>query len=364
MLCTPPPSRFLQGACGPPATPPPPSETAKIQNHWSPPLICPLFFCPACETNFHTLFNLIPPSWSSRQLFSTISDHSQSKTTIFSTLVKPPPTPPKILLLHQSCPSLVFSPTPHHYPIPCLSVPALLVAFSPSLSAVPFMLHPDPFCVLALPLALTMYSRNKMIKDGDIIIRIRKAFHALAVAAYVPGLVCEPGLLRLASAGALALFVLLECCRALNIPPLARSLEAGLRPFVDSRDAGRLILTHIYLLLGLSAPIWLAARQSDTGDSSLAPYAGVLSVGLGDAVAALAGSSLGRIHWPGTSKTLEGTTFSLLTQLALALVILGPKLDVVLPLAASLGLVCLLEAFTEQIDNMLLPLYLFALFTV
>uniref|UniRef100_UPI00358FBC36 dolichol kinase n=1 Tax=Myxine glutinosa TaxID=7769 RepID=UPI00358FBC36 len=199
------------------------------------------------------------------------------------------------------------------------------------------------------------------------IIRIRKAFHALAVAAYVPGLVCEPGLLRLASAGALALFVLLECCRALNVPPLARSLEAGLRPFVDSRDSGRLILTHIYLLLGLSAPIWLAARQSDTAHgrlASLAPYAGVLSVGLGDAVAALAGSSLGRIHWPGTSKTLEGTTFSLLTQLALALVILGPSLDVVLPLAASLGLVCLLEAFTEQIDNMLLPLYLFALFTV
>ena len=35
----------------------------------------------------HILFNLIPPSRSSRQLFTSISDHPQSKTMIFSTTV-------------------------------------------------------------------------------------------------------------------------------------------------------------------------------------------------------------------------------------------------------------------------------------
>ena len=55
-------------------------------------VICSIFFS-ACQTNFHNLFNLIPPSRSSRQLFTTISDHPKSKT-IFSILINPTPIIP------------------------------------------------------------------------------------------------------------------------------------------------------------------------------------------------------------------------------------------------------------------------------
>ena len=52
-------------------------------------------FCfPTCKTNFCILFNPILPSKCSRQLFTTISSHRQSKTMIFSTIINPHhPTP-------------------------------------------------------------------------------------------------------------------------------------------------------------------------------------------------------------------------------------------------------------------------------
>ena len=59
----------------------------KIQDHSSPPLTCYSFFT-TYGINLHILFNLILPSSSSRQLFTTISDHPQSRTMIFSTLVR------------------------------------------------------------------------------------------------------------------------------------------------------------------------------------------------------------------------------------------------------------------------------------
>jgi len=59
---------------------PPSGETTKIQDHLH--SFVPLF-SPTCGSNFPILFNLIPPSRSSRQLFTTTSDHSQFKTMIF-----------------------------------------------------------------------------------------------------------------------------------------------------------------------------------------------------------------------------------------------------------------------------------------
>ncbi len=78
----------------------------------------------------------------------------------------------------------------------------------------------------------------------------------------------------------------------------------------------------------------------------LCVYSGVLCVGVGDAMAALAGSLLGRTKWPGqllhcvcvcmcvwtksvgTTKTLEGTLMSVLSQLCalLAITLIGTRL--------------------------------------
>ena len=86
---------------------------------------------------------------------------------------------------------------------------------------------------------------------------------------------------------------------------------------VDTRDSGPLILTHLYLLLGFSLPLWLFPHRSYTGGvcvcvcgcvwtlsppppaSKLALYSGVLALGVGDSMAAMAGKLMGKTKWPG-----------------------------------------------------------------
>jgi dolichol kinase len=57
---------------------------------------------------------------------------------------------------------------------------------------------------------------------------------------------------------ALMAFVLLEICRLLEAPPsLKKWLDHYYTPFLDSKDEGVLILSHIYLLLGCALPVWI-----------------------------------------------------------------------------------------------------------
>ena len=114
--------------------------------------------------------------------------------------------------------------------------------------------------------------------------------------------------------------------RALSIPPVAAPLSAFLARFLDSRDGGTLVLTHLYLLLGCALPLWLAdalpgppplppaataAATAAAGAGAgvgagagappprsvaldVAPFAGVVALGMGDAVASVVGVHLGR----------------------------------------------------------------------
>jgi len=122
-----------------------------------------LFFFPTRAIAFHTLFNLLIPSRSSRQLFTTISSHSTSKTVIFSTPVKPPPHhfPPHVsyvAYVSTLC-TLCFLPHPSLLPahLACSSPYTFSLYVFPLSPAVPFVMFClDLFCVLALPWALCM----------------------------------------------------------------------------------------------------------------------------------------------------------------------------------------------------------------
>lgn len=43
----------------------------------------------------------------------------------------------------------------------------------------------------------------------------------------------------------------------LRVQPIGGSINDAFQVFVDDRDGGLLILTHVYLLVGLSLPIWI-----------------------------------------------------------------------------------------------------------
>lgn len=197
---------------------------------------------------------------------------------------------------------------------------------------------------------------------------MRKWFHLLALAVYIPGIIIDPPLLSLAASIVTVQFLVIELLRVFRIWPVGEQIHKVLAPFVDSRDEGELILTHIYLLLGFSIPVWLFPLSKLNTVVKMSMYAGTLSLGVGDSIAAVSGTLIGRNKWPGTKKTIEGTLMSVFCQIIIAgLIVL---LDADLPplsqyhwcvLGASIFLGAAMEAYTHQIDNLILGLFQFAL---
>ncbi|CAG2170443.1 unnamed protein product [Oppiella nova] len=103
--------------------------------------------------------------------------------------------------------------------------------------------------------------------------------------------------------------LVLQVLRVRRVPLIYRSIESVFDKFRDQKDSGFLTLTHIYLLIGCSLPLWI----SPSNGISIA--SGVISVGLGDTAAAVGGSLFGRNRWRGSHKTYEGTFFAFIAQL-------------------------------------------------
>uniref|UniRef100_A0A8D9AH54 dolichol kinase n=1 Tax=Cacopsylla melanoneura TaxID=428564 RepID=A0A8D9AH54_9HEMI len=192
---------------------------------------------------------------------------------------------------------------------------------------------------------------------------LRKYFHLLAVAVYVPGFVFNRCLLHLASGIVLALFLCLEMMRLLRLPPLSDILNQGFQLYVDEKDTS-LALTPIYLLVGCSLPMWITPRPLEETDV-LTLSAGVLSIGVGDCFASIVGYKWGKHKWKNSSKSLEGSAACFLTQclfiILFAYLDLVPR-DSIYYGTFGIAVVTLIEAKTDQVDNLALPLVQFCLF--
>ncbi|XP_048583483.1 dolichol kinase isoform X2 [Nematostella vectensis] len=161
---------------------------------------------------------------------------------------------------------------------------------------------------------------------------VRKYFHLLSIAIFLPGVIWEPSLTHIASGAAFAAFVFLEFVRMARVPPLGDVLHDSLSVFLDEKDAGPVILTHIYLLVGCSLPLWLCGIPVDSR----------------------------------SEKTMEGTLAGLTAQLLCVLVLCSTGV-LTIPLTkwsvvfAGLLVTSLLEAWTSQVDNLVLPAFLYSL---
>ncbi|EPS67268.1 hypothetical protein M569_07507, partial [Genlisea aurea] len=177
----------------------------------------------------------------------------------------------------------------------------------------------------------------------------------------------QPTFLDLAFGAALAVFLLVETIRIWNIWPLGHLIHQFMSAFTDHRDSDLLIVSHFSLLLGCAIPIWLS---SGLNDRPLAPFAGILSLGIGDTMASMVGHKYGVLRWSKTGKkTVEGTAAGITSVLAACFVLL--------PLLAAAGyiftmqhwsslivaVICsgLLEAYTAQLDNAFIPLVFYTL---
>lgn len=191
------------------------------------------------------------------------------------------------------------------------------------------------------------------------VILSRKLYHFLITAVAVPGAFADSAFLSLALCGALSLFVVAEVIRVCRVPPIGPVLDAYMSRYIDKRDAGDVILTHIYLLLGCALPFWLHAPFEP-----LVPgLAGIISLGIADSAASFVGIRFGTVNWPGSRKTLQGSLGAAVTS-ALSIVALQSMASPIPVATHSLlqpvAFNTLLEASTDQIDNLFLPLYFYA----
>uniref|UniRef100_A0A7S2TXL3 dolichol kinase n=1 Tax=Lotharella oceanica TaxID=641309 RepID=A0A7S2TXL3_9EUKA len=224
-------------------------------------------------------------------------------------------------------------------------------------------------------------------------ITARKWYHLLAVILFSPGIILQPRFQALALIIALVLFCCVECVRLARLWPLADLLQAYLSRYLDSREKGPLIVSHTYLLLGItlplllsllllesskpmssSTPTWASSLVSDhllgspdSGAHAVLGLSGVISLGIGDTFASVVGINIGRRFLPGipgTKKSLEGTlgAFGSMCAFSYAAVYLTRQLvPVTITIIVTLTsfLTAVLEAVTDQMDNLYLPAYFF-----
>ncbi|CAN0060150.1 unnamed protein product, partial [Laminaria digitata] len=130
---------------------------------------------------------------------------------------------------------------------------------------------------VVVPLAPRLSRRFSLSKTAS-----RKVFHALATVMFLPAIGLEPEFLSLALGAALGVLLALEFLRCAGCPPVAAALDVYYGGFLDARDGGYFVVTHLFLLLGCAVPVWLSGLAGNR--LGVLPYAGVIVLGVGDAM--------------------------------------------------------------------------------
>lgn len=100
----------------------------------------------------------------------------------------------------------------------------------------------------------------------------------------------------------------------MKISPLGDFFHQGFILLVDEKDTF-LSLTPVYLLCGLSFPLWMPSSNL----MLLTLLSGVLTVGIGDTAASFIGTKWGVHKWFNSEKTVEGTVACVLSQVCVIL---------------------------------------------
>jgi dolichol kinase len=191
----------------------------------------------------------------------------------------------------------------------------------------------------------------------------RKFFHATVSFVAVSGFIYDPAFAVLSGHLIIQIFILLEILRVNSIKPWSDTLNAYLFPFLDDQDSTSLILTPIHLVGGIFLPTVLELFFSTVQRYELPRYyAGVLTVGVGDAMAAVIGIRYGRNRWGANGrKSMEGSLAMFLSQLAVHRFLFGECG----PTSWLVYAICTLaEASMHRGDNIFLPFIGYSLFRV
>ena len=203
-------------------------------------------------------------------------------------------------------------------------------------------------------LLILSWKPTRIILGSDnisVVIR-RKWFHLLAVALFGPVTFFLPQLMSLSYAIVLCILAVLENLRS-DIPDLQSFYLTFADPTKDKPQ--NLLMSHIFLVLGCAMPHWISEYVRHDQSVLLLSW-GVVVLGIGDAAGAMIGSLYGTHHWGRNQRTLEGSLAMWLSIVGIALPLLISNPQNFCIIAAATTLTTVLEAFTLQMDNLVLPL--------
>ena len=206
----------------------------------------------------------------------------------------------------------------------------------------------------------------------------RKLFHILALFLFAPmhAMVLTDRkvyeLLLLSQNMVTVLFIYIEIARFVcQDNPIGKGLNNAFMRFVDHRElsSSKLLLTHLYLLIGLGIPTNLTFILLDGGfpDGEMAVFAfsGVVFLGVGDTMTALFGKNFGTTMWRPNAhnKTQEGTVYAVLLVCIVYYIfcakVYAHMCAMFAIVAFSTLVVMLVEGLTTQFDNLICPLVYF-----
>jgi len=172
----------------------------------------------------------------------------------------------------------------------------------------------------------------------------RKWFHGIAILLFFPPTYDDPMFMSLVYAIAMCVLMVIEHVRRMT--PFncvyIRYLD------VDKDTAEKVVISPITLIAGCAIPCWMSAIMGIDRTNGLALF-GILVLGVGDSMAAIVGTHYGKTKW-GRKRSVEGSLAMLMSMFAICWAC-GRE-----DWTFAVIVTTILEAFTCQIDNLVLPL--------
>ena len=188
---------------------------------------------------------------------------------------------------------------------------------------------------------------------------IRKFFHAVVICMFGPLIWIRTALDFITVSGVLVLafMICLECFRV-TYPKSRISvlLTRSFQPVLDKKDSSSSIITsHMELLIASIAPVWLRSiSEFPLFQDQVVLMSGLVTVGVGDSLAAIVGITLSRVHpIAKTGKSFEGS-LAFLTSVCLCFILIEGGSMSFATLTASIA-ATLTECFARNHDNITIP---------
>lgn len=209
----------------------------------------------------------------------------------------------------------------------------------------------------------------------------RKLYHIFLCCTIMPLLFFDKSFTIIITATLLNIFIIFEMIRIYSDDIVSKTYYSIIRNFLDERDNGSLVVSHLNLLLGTSLPIWLKniVTYDQNNFQFISSYqailvnCGLISIGIGDTIACIFGIKFGKHSKKvfDSNKTLIGMFSSFFVQFFVFFFIFYFNIESSINIFQLLFsthsifiliisfLSSLLELLTSQNDNLMIPLILF-----